>query len=48
MKKILICSTFFLFFLKILFIYDERHREREAETQADGEAGSKQGAQCAT
>ena len=31
----------YFFFLKILFIY-ERHRE--AETQAEGEAGSMQGA----
>ena len=33
-----------LIFKKILFIHD-RHREREAETQAEGEAGSMQGAQ---
>ena len=32
-------------FFKILFIYS---REREAETQAEGEAGSTQGAQCGT
>ena len=33
--------AFFFFFFKLLFIYD-RHtvREREAETQAEGEAGS--------
>ena len=30
-----------------LFIH-ERHREREAETQAEGEAGSMQGARCGT
>ena len=30
-------------FFKILFIY-ERHREREAETQAEGEADSPWGA----
>ena len=30
-----------------LFIH-ERHREREAKTQAEGEAGSMQGAQCRT
>ena len=35
------CS--FFFFLKILFIH-----EREAETQAEGEAGSLRGAQCGT
>ena len=35
------------FFLKILFIYScetQRERENEAETQAEGEAGSMQGA----
>ena len=39
-------STYFLLFkknLKILFIH-ARHREREAETQAEGEAVSVQGA----
>ena len=37
----------FFFFFKILFIYSwETHRE--AETQAEGEAGSMQGAQCGT
>ena len=30
-----------------LFIH-ERHREREADTQAEGEAGSVQGARCGT
>ena len=34
-----------LIFLKILFI---RQREKEAETQAEGEAGSTQGAQPGT
>ena len=35
-----------LYFLKILFIYLlMRDTEREAETQAEGEAGSLQGAQ---
>ena len=38
---------FYLFFLKILFIYLFM-RQREAETQAEGEAGSMQGAQCRT
>ena len=33
-----------LFFFKILFIYSETQREREAETRAEGEAGSMQGA----
>ena len=33
----------YIYFLKILFIY-ERHTEREAETQAEGEVGSMQGA----
>ena len=31
--------SFYFFILKDLFIYD-RQREREAETQAEGEAGS--------
>ena len=35
------------FCFKILFIH-ERHKEKEAETQAEGEAGSRQGAQCGT
>ena len=35
------------FFFKILFI-NERHTKREAETQAEGEAGSMQGARCGT
>ena len=38
---------FILFFLKILLIH-EKHREIEAETQAEGEAGPTQGAQCGT
>ena len=34
-------TLFFFFFLRFyLFIHDS-HREREAETQAEGEAGSK-------
>ena len=32
-----------LFFFKILFIFHGTQREREAETQAEGEAGSMQG-----
>ena len=37
------------FFLKIILIYSwETHREREAETQAEGETGSVQGAQRGT
>ncbi|CAD7684395.1 unnamed protein product [Nyctereutes procyonoides] len=37
------------FFLKILFIYPQNtQREKEAETQAEGEAGSTQGAQHGT
>ena len=36
-------------FFKILFIYSwETHRERGAETQAEGEAGPLQGARCGT
>ena len=39
----------FFFFFKILFIYSlETDRVREAETQAEGEAGSMQGARCGT
>ena len=35
-------------FLKIIFYLFilERHREREAETQVEGEGGSMQGARC--
>ena len=36
------------FFFKILFIYSWRHTEREAETQAEGGAGSMQGARWGT
>ena len=36
------------FFSKIYLFIHERHRLREAETQAEGEAGSPQGAQCGT
>ena len=36
-----------LFFKDYLFIH-ERHREKEAETQAEGEAGPMQGARCGT
>ena len=35
-------------FLKILFIYSWEHREREAETQAEGETGSMQAPRCGT
>ena len=38
---------FLLYFFKDLFIYD-RHREREAETQEEGEAGSMPGVRCGT
>ena len=42
----------FLFFLRFyLFIHENTQkgeREREAETQAEGAAGSTQGAQCGT
>ena len=46
-KSIETCFLFFFldfisFFKKIFIIYD-RHREREAETQEEGEAGSMQG-----
>ena len=37
--------SLFFYFFKILFVYSqETQREREAETQAEGEAGSIQGA----
>ena len=42
--SVLTCEFFFLFYLLI----HERHRQREAETQAEGEAGSMQGARCGT
>ena len=38
----------FLFFLKIYLFMHERHRKREAETQAEREAGSVQEAWCGT
>ena len=38
-----------IFFFKILFIYSwETQKEREAETQAEGDTGSMQGARCGT
>ena len=40
-------SVYFFIFFKDLFIYD-RHREREAEIQEEGEAGSMPGARCGT
>ena len=41
--NLLLATLTELFFFKMLFIH-ERHRKREAETQADGEAGSMQDA----
>ena len=38
----------FIYFFEILFIYSWENREREAETQVEGEAGSMQGAQRGT
>ena len=38
----------FLFFLRFYLFIHERHTQREAETQAEGEAGSMQGARCGT
>ena len=35
-----------MFFRFYVFVIHERHREREAETQAEGEAGSMQEAPC--
>ena len=39
---------FFFFFLKTFLFFHERHTQREAETQAEGEAGSLWGARCGT
>ena len=39
-----VLTFYFFIFLKILFFIHERHNEREAETQAEGETGSMQGA----
>ena len=36
------------FFLRFNLFIHERHTDREAETQAEGEAGSVQGTQCGT
>ena len=38
----------FFFFMIYLFIHSFRENEREAETQAEGEAGSMQEARCGT
>ena len=47
MAKCIICCV--VFFFKILFIYSwETQRKKEAETQAEGEAGSMQGARHGT
>ena len=40
---------FYLTFKKMFYLFvHERHTERELETQAEGEAGSMQGAGCGT
>ena len=36
------------FFLRFYLFMRDTEKEREAETQAEGEAGSMQGAQCGT
>ena len=41
-------SIYFLFFLKDFISLFMRDTQREAETQAEGEAGSMQGAPCGT
>ena len=41
-------SFLFFFFFKIYLFIHDRHIEREVETQAEGEAGSMQGARCGT
>ena len=42
------CLCCFLFFKKIFFLYSLRDTETEAETPAEGEAGSLRGARCGT
>ena len=39
---------YFIIFKRFYLFIHERHREKGAETQAEGEAGSKQGAGCGT
>ena len=41
-------KKFLIFFFKDFIYLLMRDREREAETQAEGEAGSTQGARCGT
>ena len=41
-------SMEFFFFLRFYLLIRERHTQREAETQAQGEAGSMQGARRST
>ena len=41
-------SFIFLFFKRFYLFIHERHTQREVETQAEGEAGSMQGARCGT
>ena len=38
----------FLFFTDFIYLIHETQRKKEAETQAEGEAGSTQGARCGT
>ena len=40
--------TLNFFFLRFYLFIHERHTQREAETQVEGEAGSLRGAQCGT
>ena len=50
-KEAIRCSNRLLiniYFKRFYLFIHERHREREAETQAEGEAGSMQEAQCGT
>ena len=44
----IIIKFFFILFLRFYLFVHERHRETEAETQAEEEAGSIQGARCGT
>ena len=48
LNSLLSAKAFLFFFLKDFIYLFVRDTEREAETQAEGEAGSLQGAGCGT
>ena len=48
MKSNVLTFFFFFSFLKDFICLFMRDAEKETETQAEGEAGSKQGARCGT